>query len=40
MIGVQDMAFPRLNNMSFWLLPPSILLLITSTLVESGVGTG
>ena len=40
MIGVQDMAFPRLNNMSFWLLPPAILLLITSTLVESGVGTG
>jgi len=40
MIGVQDMAFPRLNNMSFWLLPPSILLLISSTLVESGVGTG
>jgi len=40
MIGVQDMAFPRLNNMSFWLLPPSILLLITSTIVESGVGTG
>jgi len=40
MIGVQDMAFPRLNNLSFWLLPPSILLLISSTLVESGVGTG
>ena len=40
MIGVQDMAFPRLNNMSFWLLPPAILLLITSTIVESGVGTG
>ena len=40
MIGVQDMAFPRLNNMSFWLLPPALLLLITSTLVESGVGTG
>lgn len=40
MLGVPDMAFPRLNNMSFWLLPPSILLLIASTLVESGVGTG
>ena len=40
MLGVPDMAFPRLNNMSFWLLPPSLLLLITSTLVESGVGTG
>ena len=40
MLGVPDMAFPRLNNLSFWMLPPSILLLITSTLVESGVGTG
>ena len=40
MLGVPDMAFPRLNNMSFWLLPPSILLLITSSIVESGVGTG
>ena len=40
MLGVPDMAFPRLNNLSFWLLPPSILLLISSTLVESGAGTG
>jgi len=40
MLGVPDMAFPRLNNMSFWLLPPSLILLITSTIVESGVGTG
>jgi cytochrome c oxidase subunit 1 len=34
------MAFPRLNNISFWLLPPSLLLLISSSLVEAGVGTG
>nr|YP_010175164.1 cytochrome c oxidase subunit I [Olidiana obliquea]QSJ61369.1 cytochrome c oxidase subunit I [Olidiana obliquea] len=40
MIGAPDMAFPRLNNMSFWLLPPSILMLISSSLTDSGVGTG
>nr|ATG83189.1 cytochrome c oxidase subunit I [Olidiana sp. 15062716] len=40
MLGAPDMAFPRLNNMSFWLLPPSILMLISSSLIDSGVGTG
>jgi cytochrome c oxidase subunit 1 len=40
MIGAPDMAFPRMNNISFWLLPPSLLLLISSVLCESGVGTG
>lgn len=40
MIGAPDMAFPRLNNLSFWLLPVSLYLLITSTFVEIGVGTG
>jgi heme/copper-type cytochrome/quinol oxidase subunit 1 len=40
MIGAPDMAFPRLNNISFWLLPPSFLLLIISSLIEGGVGTG
>nr|URW97654.1 cytochrome c oxidase subunit I [Songthela sp.] len=40
MLGAPDMAFPRLNNLSFWLLPPSLLLLLTSSLVEMGVGTG
>jgi cytochrome c oxidase subunit 1 len=34
------MAFPRLNNLSFWLLPPSLMLLLGSSLVESGAGTG
>jgi cytochrome c oxidase subunit 1 len=40
MIGAPDMAFPRLNNISFWLLVPSFLLLISSALVDGGVGTG
>jgi cytochrome c oxidase subunit 1 len=40
MIGAPDMAFPRLNNISFWLLPPSLLLLLSSSLIEMGVGTG
>uniref|UniRef100_UPI0030E5DF21 cytochrome c oxidase subunit I n=1 Tax=Antonbruunia milenae TaxID=3053535 RepID=UPI0030E5DF21 len=40
MLGSPDMAFPRLNNMSFWLLPPSLILLISSSVVEQGIGTG
>jgi cytochrome c oxidase subunit 1 len=40
MIGAPDMAFPRLNNISFWLLPPSLILLVASSFVEQGVGTG
>lgn len=40
MIGAPDMAFPRMNNISFWLLPPSLILLLSSTLVEAGAGTG
>lgn len=40
MIGAPDMAFPRLNNISFWLLPPSFILLLLSSLVEGGAGTG
>nr|YP_001936274.1 cytochrome c oxidase subunit I [Aphrocallistes vastus]ABR58847.1 cytochrome c oxidase subunit 1 [Aphrocallistes vastus] len=39
-IGAPDMAFPRLNNIRFWLLPPALLLLLCSSLVEEGVGTG
>jgi cytochrome c oxidase subunit 1 len=40
MVGAPDMAFPRLNNLSFWLLPPSLCLLLSSSLVEVGAGTG
>lgn len=40
MIGAVDTAFPRLNNVSFWLLPVSLLLLLLSSLVEAGAGTG
>jgi len=40
MIGAPDMAFPRMNNISFWLLPPALFLLLSSSLVESGAGTG
>jgi len=40
MIGAPDMAFPRLNNISFWLLPPSFILLLLSSFIEGGAGTG
>nr|QYK92309.1 cytochrome c oxidase subunit 1 [Tetramorium tsushimae] len=40
MLGTPDMAYPRMNNMSFWLLPPSISLLLISSFINTGVGTG
>lgn len=40
LIGAPDMAYPRLNNISFWLLPPSLILLLTSSLIEGGSGSG
>ncbi len=40
LIGAVDMAFPRLNNISFWLLPPALGLLLASSFVEQGCGTG
>lgn len=40
MLGCPDMAFPRMNNLSFWLLIPSFSLLLLSSLVDSGAGTG
>ena len=38
--GAPDMSFPRLNNLSFWLLPASLALLLASSFLEVGVGTG
>jgi heme/copper-type cytochrome/quinol oxidase subunit 1 len=40
LIGAPDMAFPRLNNISFWLLLPSLLMVVFSSFVEFGAGTG
>src|SRR5579863_6120033 len=40
MIGAPDMAFPRMNNLSFWLLPPAFIMLLGSSLVGEGAGTG
>ncbi|KAM5423654.1 cytochrome c oxidase subunit 1 (mitochondrion) [Saccharomyces cerevisiae] len=40
MIGATDTAFPRINNIAFWVLPMGLVCLVTSTLVESGPGTG
>jgi cytochrome c oxidase subunit 1 len=40
MVGAPDMAFPRMNNISFWLLPPAFLLLLGSTFMGDGAGTG
>jgi cytochrome c oxidase subunit 1 len=40
MLGIPDMAFPRINNLSFWLLFPSFTLLLLSAVLDAGVGTG
>lgn len=40
MLGMPDMAFPRLNNLRFWLLPPALLTLLFSLFCEGGVATG
>ena len=40
MLGVADMAFPRINNLSFWLLIPSFTFLLLSSILDAGVGTG
>nr|YP_005097939.1 cytochrome c oxidase subunit I [Oncicola luehei]AER42893.1 cytochrome c oxidase subunit 1 [Oncicola luehei] len=39
MLGVGDMAFPRLNNFSFWLLPVSMAFMMMS-LMMGGSGSG
>jgi cytochrome c oxidase subunit 1 len=40
MLGIPDIAFPRINNLSFWLLIPSFTFLLLSSILDSGVGTG
>ena len=39
-LGVVDIIFPRMNNLSFWLLVPSLSLLLLSSIIDRGVGTG
>jgi heme/copper-type cytochrome/quinol oxidase subunit 1 len=38
--GVPDIAFPRMNNLSYWLLFPAAIMILTSAIIEGGVGTG
>nr|QTF98752.1 cytochrome c oxidase subunit I [Ruditapes philippinarum] len=40
MLKIPDMAFARMNNLSFWLLMGSMILLLGSTYVDGGAGTG
>ena len=39
-IGADDMGYPRMNNLSFWLIPSALILLVSSSMLGSGVGTG
>lgn len=39
-LGIPDIAFPRINNIRFWLLPPSLFILIIRNFIGGGVGTG
>jgi cytochrome c oxidase subunit 1 len=39
-LGLNDIAFPRLNNLRFWLLVPRFRLLVLSAFMDEGVGTG
>jgi len=40
MIGAPDMAFPRMNNISYWLTVAALVMLVSSTFVDGGAGTG
>lgn len=39
-IGISDLAFPRLNNLRFWLIPSSLLILVLNLFIDAGAGTG
>lgn len=39
-LGVPDIAFPRLNRLRLWLLMLSIVLLLLSIFIGTGIGTG
>lgn len=40
LLAAPDMSMSRLNNISFHLLTPALILLISSSLIEFGAGTG
>lgn len=40
MLGCHDINFPRMNNFRFWIMVPSLSLLVTSSHLGSGAGTG
>lgn len=40
MLGIPDIAYPRINNIRFWLLPPSLILLNLRNFINRGPGTG
>ena len=40
MIGAPDMAFPRMNNISYWLTVVALIMLVASSFVDGGAGTG
>lgn len=39
-LGIPDIAFPRMNNIRFWLLPPRFFFLLIGIFIGDGTGTG